>query len=241
MGFLAAVMGPRFSLCHSSMNITSRGHAERLASGAFPGLHQDAGAGLADRVASYRSQQAQSQRYTEERDDWYVSCFFYVDGLQPGDGSLCILPGSHRLPPVDPGVALAARGQMLSGAEAVAGLERLVEAHGLQPKMLDLPPGTLIIHNSMCYHGAEPKPAGAVKEHRIFADYIYKSYQYPKARTQPIPLEWLTSVKDDPVRYARRKMLFDRPMGSMYGDEYPLPKAEDVLCVHHVDAAAARL
>jgi hypothetical protein len=36
-------------------------------------------------------------------------------------------------------------------------------------------------------------------------------------------------------------MLFDRPMGSMYGDEYPLPKAEDVLCVHHVDAAAARL
>ena len=83
-----------------SVNITSRGHAERLPPGTFPGLHQDAGAGKVDRVASYASQQRQSENYTEERDDWYISCFYYVDGLQPGDGSLAILPGSHRLPPL---------------------------------------------------------------------------------------------------------------------------------------------
>ena len=231
MGFLEAVMGPKFNLCHSSMNITSRGHAERLPPGTFPGLHQDAGAGKVDRVASYASQQRQSDNYTEVRDDWYISCFYYVDGLQPGDGSLAILRGSHRLPPVElePGT--------LSGPEAAARLKELSEEHGLKTEYLDLPPGSLVIHNSMCYHGVEPKPPDAIKEHRIFADYIYKSFQYPKARTQYIPLEWLTSVKDDAERFARRKVLFDRPMGSMYGDQYPLPRAEDVLCVHHVDAA----
>ena len=230
MGFLEAIMGSRFNLCHSSMNITSRGHAKRLARGIFPPLHQDAGGSPTDRIASYRSQQAQSDHYTRERDDWYVSCFYYVDGLQAGDGSLCILPGSHRLPPAQlvPGT--------LSNAEVSARLEELIEEHNLVPQTLDLPHGSLIIHNSMCYHGVEPKPPDAKQEHRIFADYVYKSYQYPKARTQPIPLEWLTSVKDDPVRYARRKILFDRPIGSMYGKEYPEPTADEVLCVHHVGA-----
>lgn len=231
MGFLEAVMGPKFNLCHTSMNITSRGHAQRLPPGTFPALHQDAGASAADRIASYTSQQSQFDNYTKERDDWYVSCFYYVDGLQAGDGSLCILPGSHRLPPVQiiPGT--------LSNAEANARLETLIEEHGLVPQMLDLPPGSLIIHNSMCYHGVEPKPPDSEKEHRIFADYIYKSYHYPKARTQPIPLEWLTRVKDDPVRYARRKILFDRPIGSMYGGQYAEPNADEVLCVHHVGVA----
>lgn len=231
MGFLEAVMGKKFNLCHSSMNITSRGHAKRLAPGTFPVLHQDAGASVADRIASYSSQQAQSEKYTEKRDDWYISCFYYVDGLQAGDGSLCILPGSHRLPPVElvPGT--------LSNTKAQARLQQLIEEYDLVPQMLDLPAGSLIIHNSMCYHGVEPKPPDAEKEHRIFADYIYKSYQYPKARTQPIPLEWLTSVKDDPARHARRKIMFDRPIGSMYGDQYPAPKADQVLCVHHVDIA----
>eukprot|EP01050_Picozoa_sp_SAG11_P048859 SAG11_NODE_26376_length_346_cov_0.623482_1_plen_35_part_10 len=34
-------------------------------------------------------------------------------------------------------------------------------------------------------------------------------------------------MKDEPQRYARRKILFDRPMGSMYGDQYPLPRADE--------------
>lgn len=231
MGFLEAIMGPKFNLCHCSMNITSRGHAQRLPPDIFPPLHQDAGASTTDRIASYKSQQSQFDNYSEERDDWYISCFYYVDGLQAGDGSLCVVPGSHRLPPVQtvPGT--------LSTAEAGARLEALIVEHGLVPQMLDLPPGSLIIHNSMCYHGVEPKPSDAEKEHRVFADYIYKSYQYPRARTQPIPLEWLTSVKDDPARYARRKILFDRPIGSMYGNQYPEPKADEVLCVHHIRTA----
>ena len=228
MQFLGDVMGSKFNLCHTSMNITSRGNAERLPAGTFPALHQDAGGSAADRMASYSSQQAQSEHYTRGRDDWYISCFYYVDGLQAGDGSLCVLPGSHRLPPVQlvPGT--------LSNEEASARLQELIEDHNLVPQMLDLPHGSLIIHNSMCYHGVEPKPPDAEREHRIFADYIYKSYQYPKARTQPIPLTWLNSVKGSPSRYARRMMLFDRPIGSMYGDQYPEPKADEVLCVHHV-------
>eukprot|EP01051_Picozoa_sp_SAG22_P007894 SAG22_NODE_574_length_8996_cov_12.163875_1_plen_216_part_00 len=62
IGFLRAVMG-RFNFCHSAMSISTRGR------GATP-CHQDAGAGLADRIASYTSQRAQSERYTRERDDW---------------------------------------------------------------------------------------------------------------------------------------------------------------------------
>ena len=64
-----------------------------------------------------------------------------------------------------------------------------------------------------------------------------KSWRYPKARTQPIPLSWLTSVRDDPERYARRKILFDRPMGSMYGTACPLPEEDDCPVVHHAVAS----
>ena len=58
---------------------------------------QDAGASLEDRLASYSSQLVQAQRYAEQRDDWYISTFYYVEGLQPGVASLSIVPGSHRV------------------------------------------------------------------------------------------------------------------------------------------------
>jgi hypothetical protein len=198
---------------------------------------QDAGASLEDRLASYSSQLVQAQRYAEQRDDWYISTFYYVEGLQPGVASLSIVPGSHRLPPADHPEDLATRGSSLGAGVQNERMLALMEANGLTAQTLDLPPGSLIIHNSMCYHGVEPMPLDASNEHRIFADYIYKSWRYPKARTQPIPLSWLTSVRDDPERYARRKILFDRPMGSMYGTAYPLPEEDDCPMVHHAVAS----
>jgi hypothetical protein len=105
---------------------------------------------------------------------------------------------------------------MLDGSETHTRVASMLVEHGLEPQVLDLPPGSLVIHNSMCYHGVQNMPVDAPKEHRLFADYIYKSHRYPKARTQPIPLSWLSSVSQDRKRCAERKMLFDRPMGEHF-------------------------
>lgn len=186
MGFLHAVMGENFNLCHSAMSITSRGHGPQPQGAKLLSHHQDAGAGIPDRLNSYRSQLEQSQRYTEQREDWYISCFYYVEGLQPGVSSLSIIPGSHKLPPNDHPDDLAARGAMLSGAEMHSRVAAMLDGHGLKPQVLDLPPGTLIIHNSMCYHGVQNMPSSG-ENSRELSSFL----RFPSSRVVFPHTQWL--------------------------------------------------
>eukprot|EP01051_Picozoa_sp_SAG22_P007895 SAG22_NODE_574_length_8996_cov_12.163875_2_plen_135_part_00 len=129
---------------------------------------------------------------------------------------------------------------MLDPVSVQANMDSMLSERGIEPVTLDLPPGSLVIHNSMCYHAVEPLPASEPgQQHRLFADYIYKSFRYPKARTQPVPLSWLEKVKGDKDRWATRKMLFDRPMGSMFGTVYPEPAQDECVMCHHVPLLAA--
>lgn len=173
---LRATIGDAYHFCHSALNIAPRGIGPLR-------YHQD-----------HHHWKHGHAVNLAERDRYYVQILYYLNGFTLGDRNLKVIPGSHRVAPVQ--AATAER--MLAGElDAEAG-------RPLREKRLSLPPGSMVYINARIFHAVEPKPADSPQPYRIFNIDIFKEAGPPHRHTQEIPAEWM--ARANPAR----KKLFMR-------------------------------
>ena len=173
---LRATIGDDYHFCHSALNIAPRGIGPLR-------YHQD-----------HHHWKHGNAVNLAERDRYYVQILYYLNGFTLGDRNLKVIPGSHRVAPVQ--AATAER--MLAGElDAEAG-------RPLREKRLSLPPGSMVYINARIFHAVEPKPADSPQPYRIFNIDIFKEAGPPHRHTQEIPAEWM--ARANPAR----KKLFMR-------------------------------
>ncbi|NKB70327.1 MAG: hypothetical protein GKR89_24925 [Candidatus Latescibacteria bacterium] len=176
IALLDATIGPHYHFCHSAMNVARRG------AGAGQ-LHQD-----------HHHWNHGHPVNLDQRDKYYIQILYYPNGFKRGDRNLAVVPGSHKVAPLE-----MTPERLLSGqcdAEAGRKLERLE---------LELPPGSMVYINARMYHGIAAKPVDSPQPYRLFAIDIFKEAGPPHRYTQEIPAEWLAQATP------HRRMLFERP------------------------------
>ncbi len=173
---LAATIEPDYHFCHSAMNLAMR------ASPRVP-FHQD-----------HHHWKHENPINHAERHRYYIQILYYPNGFKKGDRSLSVIPGSHRVAPIQEATPEA----MLSGAYDTEAGRKLECVH------LELPPGSFVYLNARMFHGVEPKPLDSPQAYRIFTIDIFKESGPPHRYTQAIPQEWIDRA--DP----ERTKMFDR-------------------------------
>lgn len=154
-------------------------------------------------------------------------------GFAEFDGSLEVLPGSHRVEPEKYKALLADNGihSMGDAIEKAANqrphLPDAVSAEfGLRPLTFSALPGSLVFLNARCYHGVAAQLPDSPLAHRLFCNMIFKegdgspSGGPPHRFTQPIPKAWLEGEVSD-----HRRQLFGRVPYSDDTENEELPNA----------------
>ena len=172
---LTATIGGDYHFCHSALNIAPRGIGPIR-------YHQD-----------HHHWKHENPVNFAERDRYYVQILYYLNGFRRGDRNLKVIPGSHRVAPVEDAAPDRARAsefpnRMLAGEfDAEAG-------RPLREKRLELPPGSMVYINARIFHGVEPKPIDSPQPYRIFNIDIFKEAGPPHRYTQEIPTEWMAGA-----------------------------------------------
>ena len=173
---LQSTIGIAYHYCHSALRIAPRGTEHVI-------YHQD-----------HHHWKHHNLVNIAERDKYYVQVLYYPLGFAPGDRSLKVIPGSHRVAPTEEATAE----RMLAGAyDAELGRK-------LREKPLSLPPGSMVYINARIFHAVEPKPLDSPTPYRIFNIDIFKEIGPPHRYTQPIRDDWLEGASP------KRLQLFTR-------------------------------
>ena len=169
---LTATIGKEYHFCHSALNIAPRGIGSIR-------YHQD-----------HHHWKHENPINLAERDRYYVQILYYLNGFTRGDRNLKVIPGSHRVAPIEDAVPDRARADAF--VKRLLGGEFDVEAgRPLREKRLELPPGSMVYIDARIFHGVEPKPIDSPQPYRIFNIDIFKEAGPPHRYTQEIPTEWM--------------------------------------------------
>ena len=101
---------------------------------------------------------------------------YYPQGFTEGDGSLEVLPGSHRVVP-DEFKALSAGSAPPDGANRPHLSDAAAKKFGLAPHTFSASPGSMVFLNARCYHGVAAQRPDSPQAHRGFCN----------VRPQPAP------------------------------------------------------
>jgi hypothetical protein len=177
---LRASLGQRYHFCHSSIHIGLPG------AGPVP-FHQD-----------------NSPIDPRDRSKSYMQMLYYPNGFSRGDGSLWVIPGSHRIANFG---EYAPYGPPHELVDAAFLNERYIDQTGraLHEEELELPPGSMVFLDARTYHAVSAKPDDSPQEIRLFSNYIFKAPGQQHRLTQEIPQGWLADADTE------RRQLFDRP------------------------------
>ena len=144
-------------------------------------------------------------RAERARDALYLQMLYYPVGFTAHDGSVCIIPGSHKLDPLavdrraeesaaDPDAAFAEVRRSGGGPfafETLAEFDPVPVFEGLSTKTFDFPPGSMVFLNGRTYHGFTEFAAKSGQTHRLFVNVIFKDGGPPHRLTQKVPPHWL--------------------------------------------------
>ena len=182
---LRGTIGDQFHYCHSALRIAPRGIEP------VP-FHQD-----------HHHWKHHNPVNIAERGKYYVQVLYYPLGFAPGDRSLKVIPGSHRIAPTEE----ATPEKMLAGDfDADVGRK-------LEEKHLSLPPGSMVYINARIFHGVEPKPLDSPTPYRIFNIDVFKEIGPPHRYTQEIPAEWIERASPERRRLFIQRGLHRRLLG----------------------------
>jgi hypothetical protein len=192
-----------------------------------------------------------------ERDGYYIQMLYYPHGFTQFDGSLEVLPGSHKVSPEDY-KALLARHDIHSQADAIAQAadpsrpylpEAVATELGLEPVTFSASPGSMVFLNARCYHGVAAQRRDSPLAHRLFCNLIFKEQSDlkeegdgqpaggpPHRFTQPIPPSWLEGDVSE-----HRRQLFDRVPYSADTENEDLPNNWEGWEAPPTQQSAARL
>ena len=218
---LGTVMRRPYHLCHTTFSV---GHP-----GCQPiGFHQD-----------HHHWNHAAPVNLHERDGYYIQMLYYPHGFAQFDGSLEVLPGSHK---VNPEIfkALMTRHNVHSQADAAAQAtdpcrpylpQAVATELGLTPITFSAGPGSMVFLNARCYHGVAAQRKDSPLAHRLFCNMIFKEQSDLKQKgdgapaggpphrfTQPIPASWLEGRVSE-----HRRQLFDRVPYSADTENEDLP------------------
>ena len=175
VSLLEATIGAEYHFCHSAMNAAWRG--------AGPGqLHQD-----------HHHWNHDNSVNLAERDKYYIQILYYPNGFKRGDRNLSVVPGSHRVEPLD----MTPEGLLSGQFDGQAGRK-------LERVELELPPGSMVYINARIYHGYAAKPRDSPQAYRLFGIDIFKEAGPPHRYTQEIPAAWMERATP------HRRLLFER-------------------------------
>lgn len=215
-------VGGRYEVCHTTFSARPRGSAGG-------GLHQDFAFGPSPWCDPGTEKLYQS-----------ISLFVYPLGFKRGDCALSVVPGSCHISAFD----LLAGPNLEDKLSQPQLLDRLSTRYGLQPRELELPPGSFIVCDNRTWHSVSHKPVDSPQPYRLFRNYVrtpllrcHRAFvatvvismaalqvfktagSPPHQSTQPIPARWLIGASE------HRKMLFGRPAGlGRPGGDWGAPK-----------------
>ena len=205
---LGAVMRRPYHLCHTTLCVGHPG-ARSI------GFHQD-----------HHHWNNALPVNLHQRDGYYIQMLYYPSGFTAGDGSLFVLPGSHKFDSdkLNPFV----KGQGDPARPDSAGrpfLPPIVsDKYGLHPITFDASPGSCVFLNARCFHGVAAQLPDSALAQRLFVNMIYKESDGagdpPHRFTQPIPDAWLQGDVSN-----HRRQIFDRQPYSADTEDPTLPNA----------------
>jgi hypothetical protein len=154
----------------------------------------------------------------------YVQMLYYPVGFCEGDGSVAVIPHSHRLDPLQIDEQAATMESPFSFGQTLDSLRPPPLLAGLKAITFSLPPGSVIFLNARTYHAYTRFSASAGQTHRLFGNVIYKEGGPPHRFTQPIDPCWLEDGNGCIVSDYRKKLL-DRQPFSADTEDVSLPNA----------------